>query len=473
MQKSRKARNNSILIFSYVLFFLFVGMIGYLVYFVQFDSEEFTQSAYNPRLIDESDYVIRGDILSADGEQLATTNVADDGTETRVYSYSNIFSHVVGYSTNGMSGLEQTENDVLLTSHAAVTEQVKNSIEEEKSPGDNVVTTLNTVYQKAVYNALGSNQGAFVAMSPDTGEIYTLVSKPDFDPNTLSDDWASIVADDSGSSVLVNRALSGKYAPGSTFKIVTALEYLREGGTLDDSFYCSGSMEADNYTIHCFNNNAHGTQTLKQAFGNSCNVAFSEIGLSLDIDQFQDTASELLFNTDLPDPFGTASNSSFTLSTSDADSTIMVTSFGQGKTLVTPYHMMLIASTIANDGVLMEPYVVDHVENHEGITVSSHDIKSYGTYLTEEEASELQEMMRYVVTNGTGKALNTDSYDVYGKTGTAEYNNAGDSHSWFVGYAEQDGKRVAFACIVEGTDDNTDPKSIPVVKSFLDTFFNY
>lgn len=471
MKKPKKNSNRSISLFTYVFFLLFLGMIGYYVYFLYADSETFASNSHNPRLQDSSANVIRGSIESSNGKVLASTETAEDGTELRDYPYGRVFAHIIGYSTNGMGGLERTENDLLLTSHADVKDQVKNELKKEKSPGDTVVTTLDTDLQEAVYNAMQDKQGAFIAMDPDTGAILASVSKPDFNPNTISDDWSHIVSDDNDSSVLVNRAIQGKYAPGSTFKIVTALEYLREGGSLEDNFSCSGSIERDGYTAHCFNNKAHGNQSLLKAFGNSCNVAFSTIGLELDISKYRDTAQDLLLNTDVPDPFGTASNSSFALMPGTKDSTIMATAFGQGQTLVTPYNMMLIASAIANDGELMTPYVVEEIKNVDGVTVKKTSVKSYGRLMTTNEAETLTGMMRYVVTNGTGKAINLDNCDVYGKTGTAEFNDNGDSHSWFVGFSEKDGKKAAFACIVEGTSSNKDPKSMPVVHQFLNAYY--
>ena len=118
-------------------------------------------------------------------------------------------------------------NSQLLSSHSNLLEQVGNEFKEEKNQGDNIITTLDTGLQLAAYNALGDYKGAVVVMEPDTGKILAMVSKPDFNPNTIAEDWEDINAD-SASSRLVNRATQGQYPPGSTFKIVTALAYWRE-----------------------------------------------------------------------------------------------------------------------------------------------------------------------------------------------------------------------------------------------------
>ena len=132
---------------------------------------------------------------------------------------------------------------------------------------------------------------------------------------------------------------------------------------------------------------------------------------------------ELLFNRELPIRFGT-SKSSFVLAGTDSPSAIMETSIGQGKTLVTPLHMALITSAIANDGVLMTPsYVIDHTTDHKGNTVEQYEPKEYGALLSYEESAVLKDYMKAVVEEGTAKKLANDDYEVYGKTGSAEFSS--------------------------------------------------
>ena len=217
-------------------------MIGYLIYFDGFKSDDFINSPYNTRQDSFSDRVVRGKILSSDGQILAQTNVSEDGTETRNYPYSNMFSHVVGYDTNGKSGLESEANFTLLTSHSFFLTQMKNQFLNEKNTGDTVVSTLNANLQSIAYNALGDRRGAVVVMEPSTGKRLVEVSKPDFDPNTIGDNWDYLVNDENDSSLL-NRATNGAYPPGSTFKVVTALDYFRKKGTFEGyNYLCEGSI---------------------------------------------------------------------------------------------------------------------------------------------------------------------------------------------------------------------------------------
>ena len=130
----------------------------------------------------------------------------------------NMFAHVVGYLSKGSSGLEASENYQLLESHANPLEKLRNEFRDEKNMGDNVITTLNSHMQQIAYDALGDNRGAVIALEPDTGKVLVSVSKPSFNPNTIDENWDSLIADDE-SGVFLNRGLQGQYPPGSTFKL--------------------------------------------------------------------------------------------------------------------------------------------------------------------------------------------------------------------------------------------------------------
>lgn len=453
-------------------------MMGYFVYFQVAKSEDFINNSYNTRQDSFSESVVRGQILSADGQVLAETKTDSEGNETREYPYGSVFSHIVGYSTAkyGASGIESWANFNLLRSNSSILEKTVDDVTEEKSQGDNVITTLDVALQNTANQALGENKGAVIAMEPSTGKILAVVSKPDFDPNTIAENWDEIVADTAGDSVLVNRATQGLYPPGSTFKLVTTLEYLRENPTTyeDYSYHCTGSIQEENSKLSCFSGEVHGTVNLKQSFAQSCNTSFANIGLSLDNTHFKKTCEDLLFNKSLPVQKLETSKSSFVLDADSSTSEIMETAIGQGKTVVTPLHMLMLTGAIANDGMLMEPYVIDHTENADGGTVKTYEPKEYGTLMTAEEASVLQDYMHEVVQSGTGRKLKGLSYEAYGKTGSAEYgNNKGDSHAWFVGYAHRDDKEdIAVAVIVEGAGIGS-TYAVPVAKEVFDRYYRY
>lgn len=470
--KKRHNRNREFLVVTYSFLVLFLCLCGYLCYFVAYQSSDFITSSYNKRSSALSATTIRGDIYAADGTILATSSVDENEQETRVYPTGQLFSHVVGYYYNGRSGLEKDANYLLLDSHEDYLEQFQSTLQGKKVQGDSIVTTLDTNMQQIAFNDMEDCNAAVIAMNPETGAIRCMLSKPYFDPNTLKDNW-DLVVNDAYSSKLINRCTQGLYAPGSTFKIVTALAYLRQGGSLDDRFSCSGSKEVNGLTFHCYNGTAHGNMDLRTAFAKSCNVTFGTIGMNLDLDDYRKTADDLLFNQDLPVEMNIYNTSSFDVDHNTASDLVFQTAFGQGHTLVTPLHMVMISSAIANDGVLMKPYLIDHSQNMQGIIVKQFQPEKAKTLMSTEEAAQLQELMRGVVTSGTATALNSDLYDAYGKTGTAEFDGSKeDAHSWFVGYATNGNKQLAIAVIVEDAQRGSS-MSIPVVKDIFDYYFSY
>ena len=432
-------------------------------------------SPYNQRQDSFAETVVRGDIVDRNGNVLATTNVADDGTETRSYPYGNVFSHVIGYSDPelGNTGLESVENFELLTSNAFFLEKLQNQFTDSKNRGDTVVTTLDADLQQASYDALGDNRGAVVVMEASTGKILSMVSKPDYDPNSILSDWSTLNSDEENSPLL-NRATQGSYAPGSTFKIVTTLAFMRQNSNFADYTYdCSGEITTGDTTIHCFNGTVHGFEDLRSSIANSCNASFANIGTLLDIDGYRDTAEDLLFNSDLPSVLG-YTKSSFALTSESNEAEIMMTAMGQGKTTVSPYHMALITQAIANGGTLMEPYLVDSVTNYTGTEIRRNVPKSYRRLMTSDEAAQLKEYMTAVVEEGTGSVLSGSSYTAAGKTGTAEYSlsDGEKTHSWFMGFTNVDNPDLVISVITEGSDGSASGKAVSIAKQILDSYYD-
>ena len=461
------------LVISYAFVLIFLSLIGWVVYFNLELKDGILASPYNKRQDSQAEYVIRGPIKSADGQILAETEVDSVGNETRVYPFGRLFAHAVGYTVQGKSGIESFENYALLTAHNNIVDHIANDLLSRKNPGDTVVTTLNAHLQQVAYDALGSHNGAVIALDPATGDILTWVSKPDFDPNTLGTDWAEIIGD-SANSQLVNRVSQGRYPPGSVFKIITALAYYKVHGTFDDfSYECTGECTIDDQTVHCFEGNVHGVQNFEQAFANSCNCAFTQIGYDLGADALKSAAESVLFNKDISCELH-SNASSFALTYESELMELMQTSFGQGKTLVTPYHMALLASAIANDGVIMQPTLIDRIESAEGEVVSEKGPVSYTRILTADEAASLKRLMVGVVTGGSASALSGRGYNAAGKTGSAEYVKSDGSigtHSWFVGILEPSHPELVIAVLAEdgGSGATT---AVPIAGAVFDAFFS-
>lgn len=456
---------------SYIFPVIFLGLIGYLIYFVQFTSGDIINNSYNNKrqeILASKTY--RGDIITEDGDILATTEVSKDGTETRVYPYQNVFAHAVGYSTNGRMGVEQLMNISLVTSNDNLVEKIQNDLQDEKHKGNTVITTFDTDLQETAYQALGAYNGAIIVTEPSTGKILAMVSKPDFDPNQIDAIWNDVI-NDSESSVLLNRVTQGLYPPGSTFKIVTALEYIKENMSNLDAYQyqCNGRFTNGDGSIQCYHGTKHGTVDFYHSFAKSCNSSFANIGLQLDKDKFSDTLTELLFQKEFPVDFP-YKKSQVLMGENVSDSDVMQTAIGQGKTQITPLHMAMITDAIANNGVLMKPYYVSGVKTSSGKTVATYKPQTYETLMSEEEASILKEMMELVVEEGTGTKLSGREYTAAGKTGSAEYNTKSDSHAWFTGFAPVDNPQIAVTVIVEGAGSGGD-YAVPIARRIFDKYF--
>ncbi len=447
---------------------LFVAISGYLIHYVYFDSSHIINNPYNTKRQDLlAAQTIRGDILSADGQVLATTDI---DTEERHYPFDKVFSHAVGYASNGRMGIEQSTNMFLVSSNVPLNNRLQNDLAGEKHMGNTVVTTLDAKLQKIAYDALGLYDGAVVITEPSSGKILAMVSKPDFDPNTIKETWDDII-EDTTSSVLLNRVTQGVYPPGSTFKILTVLEYIRENPDTykDYQFQCTGKFTDDGHTIRCFHNTSHGTVDLEKAFAKSCNSAFASIGLEINRKKFEQTLYSLYFNRELPVDFLTKS-SSISDKISQSNGVMLQTAIGQGTSQITPILMAMVTAMIANNGEMMTPYMIDHIETVDGDIIKQYNPKSLGQKITQQEAAALQEMMTAVVTEGTGTRLESQLFGAAGKTGSAEYNKDSDSHAWFTGYTYNTEQPLQITVIMEGAGSGGE-YAVPVARRILEQYY--
>ncbi len=464
-----KISRKSVYAVTYAICLLLLITIGYYSYFIQAKAPSFIDNAYNQRLNHMADNVIRGNILSADGRILAQTMNDSDGNEYRDYPFDELFSHVVGRNSYGMTGIERSENLTLLTSNINGVSMIIDEMTNIKSHGDDVVTTLNYELQKAAFKALGDRKGAVVVMEPSTGKILAMVSKPDYDPNKIEKNWNKLTEDED--SPLLNRAIQGLYPPGSTFKILTTIEYIREFPNYEDYvFGCEGKARANDVTINCAGNTEHGKENLKEAFANSCNSAFATMGVKLNMDDLHKLCDTFLFNGTLPGSFG-ASASRFVLDGQSDKNDIPQTVIGLGKTQITPLHNALIISTIANNGIMMEPYLVDKVVNSKGSVVKDYKPSAYGQIIPEEEAAIIRNYLEEAVKEGTAKKLAGKAYSSAGKTGTATYEKGKEPHAWYIGYAPADNPQIAVSIILESAGSGSS-KAVPVAAEIFDKFFS-
>ncbi|MBD5454374.1 MAG: penicillin-binding protein 2, partial [Lachnospiraceae bacterium] len=202
-----------------------------------------------------------------------------------------------------------------------------------------------------------------------------------------------------------------------------------------------------------------------------CNASFANISVKLDRKSYRNTLSDLLFNKELPVTF-VYNKSRVIVDESVSDSDVMQASIGQGTDQITPLHMNMITCAIANDGVLMKPYLVDYVENYNGNIVKQFSSGTYGRLITEEEAQALTELMTEVVENGTATKLKGLTYTAAGKTGSAEYNSdKSDSHAWFTGFAPVENPQICVTIIIEGAGSGGD-YAVPIAKRIFNAYLD-
>lgn len=469
---TRKRKINAVIL-TVVNSLVFLALIVNIVHYMLGEKEVAVSNEYN---IKRQEIIaagtIRGSIVASDGTVLAETIVDANGNEIRQYPFRDEYAHIVGYSTYGKTGIENSMNMNLITSNISFSTRTANGVAGKKNPGDTVNTTLVPQIQDVAYQSLGMYKGAIIVTKVDTGEILAMVSGPSFDPNTIMENWDKL-SNDKKNSPFLNRASQGVYPPGSTFKIVTTYEYMKENPDTykNYTYTCTGSIKAGDTVIHCFRHNVHGFENLYSSLGNSCNSSYANIGMRLDKTSFANTLLELGFNTDLPVNFE-ANQSHVSMREYMGDEEMVQTAIGQGEVQMTPLHLNMITLAIANDGVMMAPYVVSGVTSAEGDAVKSYGPQEVGRVMSSEDAAMLRDLLQYDVQHGTASRLNTSAFTAAGKTGSAEYMESDDSsHAWFTGYAPADNPQVCVTIILESAGTGGD-FCVPIAKRLFTKYFD-
>lgn len=427
-------------------FFLLLGYLGKLVLV---DRSDISGNAYNSRLRYVDETIRRGDILDREGELLATSILQNDGTYDREYPRARMAAHITGYSSVAKSGVEAAENFTLMALKHELLQRAGSIIKGTELKGNSVALTIDMDIQSAAGNLLGSAKGAIVVMEPSTGRVLALQAYPDFNPNTVANQWE--VLRDHADSPLVNRATQGIYPPGSTFKTITALAAMEHmHGWQNFTVECTGEMYFQDKVIHCYNNKAHGTVDMKAAMAASCNCYFAALAEEIGAGDLAKTMRQVGMDKASHFELETSGNNIF-LEKDATESELVETAIGQGRTGVTPLYMAMLASAIANEGLMMQPYIVDHVVYPDGGIGKQKVPEKLMEICSADEAAVLKDMMMEVVTSGTGSAAAVSGVTVAGKTGTAENATAND-HSWFIGFAPAEDPKVAVAVLIENSN---------------------
>ncbi len=433
---------------------LFAVLIGNLTYIQVIMADTYQSMPANNHTITRQAYVQRGSIITSDGLTLAESVRQDDGTYVRSYPNGNMAAHTVGYYSTqyGSSGVESTMNDTLTGSKDYSSwENAILSLAGVAQPGNSVVLTIDSRIQAAAEQALAGRTGAIVVLDPRSGAVLAMASAPSFD-NTDIDAVRESGSEGTGE---YNRATQALYTPGSTFKVITLATALETGtATLDTQIDAPGEIEIGGASVTNIGGTNWGTISLERAFEVSANTAFAQMAVESGADSLVQYARAFGYGQSLGQDFSTTPS----IMPDPSEMTEWETAWagagqpvGQGHTpgpQTTCMQNAVMAAAIANDGIVMNPYVVGQVLAPDGTVVSTTQPRSLGQAVSASTAAQVGQAMLGVLQGGTGSAAQVSGVEVAGKTGTAEA-TASQVNSTFVGFAPYDNPTVAISVVIE------------------------
>lgn len=436
MKRNILKRNITALLVVFIV--MFAGLIAYLWYVNAVFGERWFATPYNPRIQNMKTTVKAGDIMDRTGRKLLYTGSGGKRRYIKGAPMRESIAHITGDEYGLSYGAQIMYAKYLYGSGTDSITQIAQLFTGGERKGGDIKLTIDANLCKAAMDALGGYDGSIVVMNYRTGEILASVSSPSFDPADMED-----FQEGGGTSELVNRAFSGLYPPGSTFKLITAAALI-ENDKESFTTTCTGSTIINGNVINC--TGEHGKVDLEAAIEHSCNVYFAEAAQELGGGAIKAEAEKFLYNRQFMFSDLVMKESVYERGSSAVDTAW--SAIGQYHDLITPLHACMIVSSIANDGAMMEPKLL--------LSVSSDGVSSYT--VTPKVAARplsntgaLKSMMEAVVKSGTGKAAKIKGVTVAGKTGTAEVDSAGriPNTAWFVGFIEDEEHPIAIAVVME------------------------
>ena len=470
----------------FVVVLIMFAMLGLAVTNTQFISApSLNADPRNVRTNLHAAEIDRGPII-VEKTAIASSELDDDNHYTRVYDQGSLYVSATGYFSSvgyGSTGIEAAQENVLDgQSQTLLGQRLRNLLTGEKRQGGGVELTLRASMQEAAAAALGDRKGAVVALDAKTGAILALYSSPSFDPNALAsrdagevqDAYATLDADPK--NPMLNRTISERYAPGSTFKVLTAIALIENGIANPDTRMdspVSTTLPGTNTDVSNIESSTcgDGKPTLTEAFARSCNTTFVIASEKLTTQQLTDVTKRFGFGHEQEIPL-TVIPSVFP---SDADSAqLAMSSIGQYTVQATPMQMAQVAQTIANGGQMMSPYLIKQIVDADNQTIRKTKATEAGRPISADTASKVTGMMQAVVSQpyGSGTPMALPNVSVAAKTGTAETGDGDRANAWAIGFAPADNPQIAFAVIVEGDETNPTPHggdvAGPVAKAVLE-----
>ena len=452
---------------------MFAALVAFTSRWTVFEADALRDNELNRRPILEEQRIRRGTIRAADGTVLARSiRVPSDKYERR-YPLGDLFGHPIGYYDVrfNKSELERFRNDELSGANDTIT-SILDQLRGKRREGDDLITTLDPDAQRIAVEALGGRKGSVVALDPKTGAVKTMVTVPGFDPNLVRQPRAFARAD------RFNRATQSGYAPGSTFKVVTAIAAI-DSGRYQPSSQVSGknNKKISGVPLRNFDDEDFGLIDLTTALTHSVNTVWAEVAEKLGKPVMGQYMERLGFGADppldLPDADMKASGeyrNGRLLSPRSRFVDVGRMGVGQDKLAVTPLQMAMVAAAVANGGRLMRPHITDRVVDRDGRTVDEIEPEQMSQVMSPEAASAVGGMMANVVREGTGTAAALAGIDVAGKTGTAEVDRpCGPNQAWFIAFAPERDPRVAIATTVECTSGTGGVEAAPIAKRVMES----
>ncbi len=466
------------------MYAVFALLFGGLVYATSsstvFHAKALNGNALNKRGVLEAARIKRGVIRAADGAVLAESRREQGGLYRRRYPEGSLFSHAVGYSFTdiGQAGLERTYNDALVGRRTGIG-SIFDQLRGRQKEGDDLTLTLDPKAQRTAQDALrsaGNGRGAVVALDPHSGAIKALVSEPTYDPNGLDDRGRFAGLNRDASSPVFNRATQSSYPPGSTFKVVTDIAAIDSGRYRPDSTVSGrNGKQISGVPLQNDNGENFGDIDLTTALTNSVNTVWAEVAESIGRSTMGKYMTRLGFYARPPldypadqrQPSGEFDKGRLVSSLSRVIDVGRM-GIGQDKLSVTPLQMAMVASAVANDGVLMKPHLGAKTVDRDGRLVDDVRPEQESRVMKSSTARTVGKMMSQVVKEGTGTAAALSGIEVAGKTGTAETGGCSGNQAWFIAFAPVEKPKVAVAATVECANGTGGEVAAPIAKRVME-----
>jgi penicillin-binding protein A len=466
---------------------MFAVLVGFTSRWTVFEASSLRANPLNrPRTLFEELRIQRGPILAADGSPLARSVRASEGNYQRVYPDGELFAFPVGFHylepDIGATGIERYRNDYLNGKAATGLQGVLDQLQGKQPGGDKVITSLDPGAQRVAAQALAGHEGAVVALDPRTGAVTVMASSPGYDPNALRSRAASErqlaeTRANPPSRSFVNRATQFGYAPGSTFKIVTATAAIDTGAfTPESTLSGRNGILISGVPLQNDQHASYGQITLARALTESVNTVWAQVAEKLGKRTLATYMARFGFDSkpqlDYPADEMSVSGEYRAKGVIAPTSTYVDVGrmgIGQDKLEVVPLQMAEVAAAVANRGRLMVPHLTARIVDPEGRTVLTVSPRVQSVVMRPSTAAAVTSMMEGVVREGTGTAAQIPGIAVAGKTGTAETQvGTAINNVWFIGFAPANNPRVAVAATLRGVPGFGGQFAAPIVKQVIE-----